>query len=429
MASLQWRKGKNGDRVAMIQVKHADGTRKTIGLGAISERNAAEVKARIEDALDARRLNRQIDRLTAGWLDGVGDDFRRQLEHAGVVDPTEKHAATLGAFLSGYVNGRRDVKASTLTVLGHTKRCLVEYFGTARELDSITPGDMDDWRQWLIGDQGLAENTVRRRCGIARQYFRAAMRKRLIQSNPAEHLTVAVKGNVKRRYIVTPEEAAKVMAACPDAEWRTLFALARWGGLRIPSEAFALRWGDVDWERGRLHVTSPKTEHHEHGAERFIPLFPELRAALEALYHAASEGTEWIINRYRDPTQNIRTQLAKIIRRAGLVPWPKLWVNLRATRATELAALYPVHVSSAWMGHSVKVAAGHYLTVRDEDFDRATRAAQALHSAPVSGSLGQSEDEGKPYSDGPRGVRNGTDNETALTNVGPPGLEPGTRRL
>jgi integrase len=58
---------------------------------------------------------------------------------------------------------------------------------------------------------------------------------------------------------VTREEAQKVLDACPNAEWRLIFALTHFGGLRIPSELMQLRWGDIDWERGRMTVRSPKT--------------------------------------------------------------------------------------------------------------------------------------------------------------------------
>ena len=53
-----------------------------------------------------------------------------------------------------------------------------------------------------------------------------------------------------------------------------IFALARYGGLRTPSETKSLKWGDVDFERGRIRVPSPKTEHHEGKGSRLIPLFP-----------------------------------------------------------------------------------------------------------------------------------------------------------
>ena len=133
-----------------------------------------------------------------------------------------------------------------------------------------------------------------------------------------------------------------------------------------------MRWGDVDWERSRLTVRSPKTEHHEGGESRQVPLFPELRPYLEAVWEQAEPGTEHVISRYRDSNSNLRTQLERILRRAGLEPWPKLFQNLRSTRETELAETFPIHVVCAWIGNSQPVAAKHYLQVRDEDFDRAT---------------------------------------------------------
>jgi integrase len=62
---------------------------------------------------------------------------------------------------------------------------------------------------------------------------------------------------------VSCADVAKVIAATACAEWRVLIGLARYAGLRVPAEALALKWSDVDWERNRLVVTSPKTEHHE----------------------------------------------------------------------------------------------------------------------------------------------------------------------
>jgi integrase len=52
-------------------------------------------------------------------------------------------------------------------------------------------------------------------------------------------------------------------------------------GIRCPSELLPLTWNDVNWERDRFLVHSPKTEHYEGGAERWMPIFPELRPYLE----------------------------------------------------------------------------------------------------------------------------------------------------
>jgi hypothetical protein len=49
----------------------------------------------------------------------------------------------LSPFLADYIKGRADVKGSTATVYSHTQRCLIEYFGADRSLDSISPADAD----------------------------------------------------------------------------------------------------------------------------------------------------------------------------------------------------------------------------------------------------------------------------------------------
>src|SRR5262249_57784702 len=71
---------------------------------------------------------------------------------------------------------------------------------------------------------------------------------------------------------------------------------------------------------------------------------------------------------------NLRTTFTKIIRRAGEKPWPKLFHNLRASRETELAAEYPIHVVCEWIGNTAAIAAKHYLTVREEDYERAAQS-------------------------------------------------------
>ena len=70
---------------------------------------------------------------------------------------------------------------------------------------------------------------------------------------------------------------------------------------------------------------------------------------------------------------NLRTQLERIIRRAGLQPWPKLFHNLRSTRQTELAEKYPLHVVCQWIGNSRAIAQEHCLQVTHADFTEATK--------------------------------------------------------
>ena len=154
----------------------------------------------------------------------------------------------------------------------------------------------------------------------------------------------------------------------------------------------------MDWENDRITVRSPKTEHHVGGESRIIPRFPELRPHLEECFDLAEPGSEFVITRYRDTNANLRTQLLRIIRRAGVQPWPKLFQNLRSTRETELADDFPMHVVCQWIGNSQPIAAKHYLQVTDDHFSKALqKALQQPAVLPRTGSqAGLAEDEKTP---------------------------------
>ena len=48
-----------------------------------------------------------------------------------------------------------------------------------------------------------------------------------------------------------------------------------------------------------------------------MPIFPELRPFLLEVFEQAEPGTTHVITRYRDRNSNLRTQLHRIIRKAG----------------------------------------------------------------------------------------------------------------
>ena len=102
------------------------------------------------------------------------------------------------------------------------------YFGETKLIADIIPGDTDEWRRWM--PTKLGENTVRRHCGRSKQLLRAALRKRIIVENPfADMRDCLVKANKSREFFVSRTAAENVLAACPDNEWRLIFALARFG--------------------------------------------------------------------------------------------------------------------------------------------------------------------------------------------------------
>jgi integrase len=359
------------DKSGLRRVRFTDHDKKqqTIRLGRVPVRTANEVKTRVESILSARLAGLPIDSDTAAWIGKQEKKIADKLAAVGLIAKREERVATtLGDFTKEYIDSRTDIKSGTRENLFHSRRRLLEVFHEGRDIRSITEADADKFGFRLKGN--LAEATAARTIKHARQFFTAAKRAKLVDSNPFECVKPGSMENRDRLHFVSAEDAEKLLAAAPDHHWRLLIALARFGGLRTPSEPLALTWEDVDWEKGRIRIDAPKT------GIRWIPLFPELRPHLEEAKERACPGEAYVFTKTRDVGKNFRTTFEKIILRAGLTPWERPFQNLRASRETELAQDYPLHVVTAWIGNSVKVAAKHYLQVRDTDFEKASRLTE-----------------------------------------------------
>jgi integrase len=390
MASI----GKDPNGRTRILFLAPDGKRKTIRLGKATMKQADAFRAKIE-ALIGKSITGVVDDEVSRWLAGLDAEMYGRLVAVGLVTPRAATTTRLGEFLDAYIAGRPDIKPRTKWNLEICARRLVEHFGKDRLLRDIKPGDADDWCSLLRAK--YANATAARNIKRAKQFFAAAIRKELISRNPFADCKADHQSNPTRFYFVKQEDIELVIRACPDAEWRLIVALCRYGGLRCPTELLALTWPDVDWERNRFCVHAPKTEHHKDGGMRWVPIFPELRPYLEEAFHSAPEGSLYVINRYRDTNQNLRSQLARIVRRAGLTPWPKLFQNLRTSRQNELTERFPRHVVRAWvgeppehvgrarlgdtpeqvvcawLGNTPAVADEHYLQVMEDHYEKAAQ--------------------------------------------------------
>ena len=356
--------------------------RKAIRLGKVTKRDADSFKGKLESLLSAKLMGNSPDRETSLWLSSLDDDLHVKLAAHELVEPRRKAdvvVLTVSQFVADFIAGRVDVKPGTVTNYRQAESKLVEFFGT-KKLAAVTPLDADKFRSWLKGDKktksgmGLNENSARSIVKNAKLIFGAAVKGKLLVENPFAGHSTAIIERPDRLQFVELETIDRVLKSCPNSEWRAIVALCRFAGLRCPSEVFTLRWCDVDFERGRMRVRSPKLEGQQ-GEFREVPLFPEVRLALEE-HFMEPDGAEYVIRRKPNGTgTNLRTTFEKIVRRAGVEPWKKLFQNLRSSRETELAEHYPVHVVTKWLGNSPKVAMAHYLQVRDTDFAKAAQKA------------------------------------------------------
>jgi integrase len=351
--------------------------RRPLRLGQVTEKSAREIGRHVERIIESKKTGLPVAAETENWVAVLPDELRRKLVAVGLVANSGRRGSRiLGQFLDDYITARSDIKQGTINNLIVARRHLEKYFGPDRDMATITAGEADLYRIWLGSKGKQGEMTVRRLCSRARQFFRAALRQELISTNPFGDMEkLAVGASPKSRaYLIDSPTAQKVLDACPDSHWRVVFALARYGGLRVPSEVCALKWEHIDWENDRIHSPCPKTEHYVGKEIRPIPLFPEIRRELEAWRSMAPMDQEFVLRPLVGPKTNLRTGLINILKRAGIKPWPKLFQNLRSTRATELRDRFPTHVVAAWLGHTVKVADAHYNQVTDEHYRRAVEA-------------------------------------------------------
>ena len=374
-----------------LQFFDPHGRRKTIRLGKSFKRKGAEtVKDRVEELVSAKASGHSWPLELAMWESTIGDDLADKLATAGLVPTRERH--TLGGFLRAFLDKHADAKPNTLKNYKAAVAKLLDFFPEKTDLRDITQLQAQDWEASLVKKprlkaakrQGedrkgkddkpepLSPKTRGRLGKFARQFFNLGLKKKLIRENPFLAVKASEKRNKSRDRFITRQIADQVFEACPDAIWRLIFALTRFGGLRCPSEVLALQWRDVNWEKGKMLVHASKTEHHEHGGERVIPIFAEIRPHLQDAHELAKDREVFVISRYQKQGPKLGQIFGDILRKACIKPWPKIFVNLRATRATELRAEgFPEHVVNEWMGHDQDTAEDYYLQVTDADFEKA----------------------------------------------------------
>lgn len=364
-----------------IQLVCADTKRRSIRLGPVNKKTAEAVKTRVEAIHTSAVANLPMEAETAAWVANIGDDLAEKLAAVGLIP--NRAAKHLAEFLSTYTERRKaDAKGSTLTNLNTVRNDLVGFFGSDRALRSVTVEHAEEFKtHMLTRTPKLAAATVARRLTTVRMLFKQAVRLKLIETNPFAEVAARSVLPTQRKAYISPSDTEKVLAAC-DPTWRIIVALARYAGLRCPSEVLSVKWSDVNFETERITVPSCKTEHLPGKAYRVVPIFAALKPYLDEAFELAEAGAEYVVpGNLRDVANrpggwvncNLRTKFLKIIKRAGLQSWPRLFHSLRASCETDLMAHHPIHTVVSWLGNMPTVALKHYLQVLDSDFEKAAK--------------------------------------------------------
>ncbi len=138
--------------------------------------------------------------------------------------------------------------------------------------------------------------------------------------------------------------------------------MARYAGLRMPSEIRNLKWRDIS--ETKFHIQTGKT------GGRDVPLFPRLAAELQK-YRAKSKG-EFVFPSLRKLSPSVTAERLKaLLKSCGIQPWPLLFNTLRASCITDQRrrGLHD-ELLNAIFGNSARVRAKHYVKILEDDYAR-----------------------------------------------------------
>jgi len=335
-----------------------------------TKKTAEELKTIVEN-LQHYRYNgiTVFDRRTAVWLETAHPDLLSKLAKAGLY--SVRKPITCKMLWTSLIDNKTDVKPNTLKSIRNVERHFFEEFSQAELIEQITPDRLLEWKKALLREH--ASSSVRSYLLKTKEVFGFAVKQNWLAKSPMADIPIDSASkcvNREKVRIITAEEYAKLLTACPTQEWRVIVALARWIGLRGPSEVFPLRWSDIVTERNGVYLHAPKTERHAGHQGRIVPLFREVRVELEKLrMQNKPADDDFVIQNFREKSDTyFGKQFHKFWCGAGLDKIEEPFRNMRRTRSNEIRIKYGLEKESEWLGHSERVMRTHYLDLSTDDF-------------------------------------------------------------
>jgi len=361
-------------------------------LGITSKSEADRIATNVRSLIACRNVGIDVQPEIQQWLQKIGDSFYTKLRDLDLVPERDRDQLLIPFLKSHFKAHAVGKKASTPKVYNRAINHAEKFFSKTILVGSVTPADAQDFRNWLriqIGQQGrtLADATIAKTCGVIHQGFLAAIDKGMISKSPfaSKSISKSAGANPAREKYVSVQDIEMVLSQAKDPSDRIILALARFGGLRMPSEAVGLKWENIDWEKRVMKVQSPKTA-HQNKSSRLVPLFPLLYDLLKDEH--ANSKSEFLIP-WLKPESNLNVRIRRQIQASGMLLYPKVLQTLRASCETDWISNsnYLPQKVAQWSGHTTAVMFKHYIRVKDDSFT----SEAALEAAKI-----QSEDESNP---------------------------------
>lgn len=254
-----------------------------------------------------------------------------------------------------------------------------------KEPHEILPLDVDRLRLRSLKDK--APQTVKNTLALLRRIVNFGVRKRLCQS-----LTFTIEmpnvNNLKTEDLTAGQLTALLEAIeqDPNIQASNFMKMVLFTGMRR-GELFKLRWGDVDFDRGFIHIRwDPKG-----GQDQKIPLNPPARDLL--LNHPRTDSPYVFPGRGGRQRVDINKQVNRIKNQAGLPKDFRPLHGLRHTYASMLASSGEVdlYVLQRLLTHKSPAMTQRYAHLRDDALRRASDLAGDLIGQAMNGEKAKAE--------------------------------------
>ena len=164
-------------------------------------------------------------------------------------------AITLNQFLDQWLatSAKPRLRARTFHDYESLLRLYIRPALGKRLIGTIGQMDMQALYAQMFG-RGLSARTIEYTNAVLESAFRQAVRWRMLGEDPCAGVDLP---RVKRKEMeaLSVEECRRFLSVAEESEWYALFvALALTTGMR-PSEYLALKWSDIDWQRGAASVS------------------------------------------------------------------------------------------------------------------------------------------------------------------------------
>ncbi|MGL6193901.1 MAG: tyrosine-type recombinase/integrase [Thermoguttaceae bacterium] len=190
--------------------------------------------------------------------------------------------------------------------------------------------------------------------------FRLGVELGYCTENPFASFKFTDKLDGKKQFYISREISGKILNNFSNENERLVFALARFAGLRVPSELLPLRW--CDFAGGFIRVDSETKT-----GTRRVPILPEVKAELSGIDLKSRDLV------FPGRSKNwFRSVVIRAILQSGERLWPKLFVNCRSSLITDLDEMnYSSRCLDAFFGNSEQVRQRHYIQFHAEsEFSR-----------------------------------------------------------